>query len=71
MVVIHDKLENVMGFDSSRTFQFHKSVAAAVRTGGIPSKMHTSTKGRANTSGISRLAFAGSSSETSPDKSAI
>ena len=50
---MHVRLEKEIGCDSSRSFQFHKSVAAAVRTGGIPSNIHTSTKGQATTAGTS------------------
>ena len=45
MVVILVKFDNEIGLDSSFNFQYHKSVAAAVNTGGIPSSTQTSTKG--------------------------
>ena len=51
MVVMLVKLENEMGLDSSSNFQFHKSVAAAVSTGGRSNKIQTSTNGYAITSG--------------------
>ena len=53
IVVIQVKLENVIGCELSFNFQCHKSVAAAVSTGGRPSNTQTSTNGKAKTIGTS------------------